>query len=338
MEVKALLKSFWQLANVIQIVSLQTAGMFLLAYSVGSLAMGFGVRGCPPREGFFTWVVIVKLCVITSIGVSALFLSFLYIVKPCVWMQKINKHLVFAPTDVHLPFFSTHPLYVFIDVLFFIPAIALFQSGRMETMCQLNTEWAFGWTLIIITILIPLFRVFSWYVLGRKIEAMTIDKPWLPIAVWYVFALPLFIYFTYNYMDKKVFPMLRVPVVNELTFKGGLSNHPEFEGKIVRVQGKLVRGIAKCGLFGKDETKVPYPYGTVLLDLGKRNGEIIVQVKKPSEVDDLEIEAENKKDKIFEAFGKLSKLPNPEKRMICGIGKADSKQRGGLALLEVEMP
>ena len=72
--------------------------------------------------------------------------------------------------------------------------------------------------------------------------------------------------------------------------------------------------------------------------MGKKNGQIMVQVKKPSEVDILEAESVNKKDQIFEAFGRLTKLPNPEKRLICGIGKANAAQKGGLALLEVEMP
>ena len=123
-----------------------------------------------------------------------------------------------------------------------------------------------------------------------------------------------------------------------MTFAGGLSKHPEFEEQIVRVQGKLVREIAKCGLFGKDPEEFDYPRGTVLLDMGKGNGQIMVQAKSVSEVKRLEIEAENKMGEIFEAFGTLSKLPNLEKKLVCGIGKADSEQKGGLALLEIEMP
>jgi len=52
----------------------------------------------------------------------------------------------------------------------------------------------------------------------------------------------------------------------------------------------------------------------------------------------LEIEAANREGMIIESFGRLSKLPNLKKRMICGIGKADKKQKGGLGLLEIEMP
>ncbi len=167
---------------------------------------------------------------------------------------------------------------------------------------------------------------------------MTIDPPYIPVGWWYLIALPLAIFLTYTYMDQQVLPRLRVPVVNEKTFKGGLDKHPEFRGKIVRVQGKLVREIAQCGLFGKDPKEVPYPYGTVLLDMGKRNGQIMVQARRASEVRDLKVEAANRMNRIFEAFGRLSKLPNPDKKMICGIGKAKTSQKGGLALLEIEMP
>jgi hypothetical protein len=338
MKAKTVLKSFWQLANVIKIVGLQATSIFLIAYSIGHLAMGYGVRGCPPSEDYFAWYSLIKLIVIALIGLAAFFLSIYYIIKPSVWMQALNRQLVLAPVDIYLPFFSTHPLYVFMDVLFLIPAIALFQGGRVETMCQFNKEWGMGWGLLIMAGFYPLFRVFCWFILKRRIEVIKLKRPWLPVAWWYIFALPLFFFLTYSYMDQNVFPKLRVPVVNEITFKGGLDKHPQFKGKIVRVQGTLIREIAKCGLFGRDPEKESYPYGTVLLDMGKRNGQIMVQAKKPSEVENLEIEAENKKGKIFEAFGYLSKLPNPEKKLICGIGKADSEQRGGLALLEIELP
>ncbi|MFV0389745.1 MAG: hypothetical protein ACK5NT_13450, partial [Pyrinomonadaceae bacterium] len=76
----------------------------------------------------------------------------------------------------------------------------------------------------------------------------------------------------------------------------------------------------------------------VLIDMGEGNGQIMVQARKPTEVKDLELDSTNQKGKVFEAFGVLSPLPNYEKRLVCGIGKADSNQKGGLALLEIEMP
>lgn len=334
MDAKRILKSFWLLGNVFRIVALQALSLVFISYAMGLLAMAKGVRNCPPRPEYLNWY----FWIILVFGLLFSLVSIYYIVKPSVWMQKVDRNLAFSATDINIPFFSTHPLFIFLDFLFFIPAITLFQSGRIETMCSLNFEWGMGWTVLLVAIFYPIFRLFCWNILGIKIEAMTLKKPWMPIVMWYILSLPFFVYFTYTYMDKNVLPKLRVPVVNEMTFKGGFKKNPQFGNGIVRVQGKLVREIAKCGLFGKDPKKNPYPFGTVLLDMGKRNGQIMVQAKKPSQVEDLEFEAKNKKDKIFEAFGRLSKLPNPEKRLICGIGKADSEQKGGLALLEIEMP
>lgn len=334
MDARTLIRGFWQLAFVFKITGLQALSLFFVSYSMGLLVIGKGVHGCSPRPEYINWY----FGIILLVGLCFFLVSVYYIVKPSVWMLRLDSQLALSATDVNLPFFSTHPLYVFLDVLFFIPAIALFQGGRAESMCLLKFEWAFGYAFLILAIFYPVFRIFCWFILGRQIKAMTLKRPWMPIAWWYIVALPIFIYFTHTYMDRQVFPRLRVPVVNKLTFKGGLDKNPHFQEKIVRVQGKLVREIAKCGLFGKDDTKYPYPYATVLLDMGKKNGQIMVQVKKPSQVEDLEFESENKDGKIFEAFGYLSKLPNLEKKMICGIGKADSEQKGGLALLEVEMP
>ena len=334
MQVKSFLTNFWLIGNVFKIVAVQAFSLFFLSYAAGLLAVGLGVRGCSPRPEFnnwFLWIMLTTGLIFTAVAVY-------YILFPSVWMQTINKHLIYSATDANLPFFSTHPLYVFLDILFFIPAIAMFQAGRAETMCRFNFQWAMGWTVLGLAVFFLVLRIIAWSVLKRQIEAMTLKNLWMPLVWFYVFALPVFGFFTYTYMDSKFFPRLRVPVVNEMTFAGGLSKHPEFEEQIVRVQGKLVREIAKCGLFGKDPEEFDYPRGTVLLDMGKGNGQIMVQAKSVSEVKRLEIEAENKMGEIFEAFGTLSKLPNLEKKLVCGIGKADSEQKGGLALLEIEMP
>ncbi|MCB1025247.1 MAG: hypothetical protein KDB79_12700 [Acidobacteria bacterium] len=334
MDLKALLKSFWQIINVFRIAGLHALCLYFISRSVGLIVMATGVSGCAPRPEFNNWYLWLNIL----FAIPFLIISLYYILHPSVWMQTVNRQLVFTPTNVNLPFFSTHPVYIFIDALFFVPAIALFQSGRAETMCEFKGEWAMGWALLILAFFYPVFRVFSWYVLNRRIQAMTIKPPILPIMWGYFIALPLIFFFTYTYMDTSVLPRLRVPVVNKLTFEGGLDNHPEFLDKVVRVQGILTRGIAKCGLFGKDPDEVPFPYGTVLLDLGKNNGQIMVQANRAHLVKNLELESLNKMGKVFEAFGRLSKLPNPDKRLICGIGKADSDQKGGLALLELEMP
>ncbi len=334
MESKALLKSFWQLINVLRISVPQTIGILLISYAAGQLALVYGVRGCVPfseKTNLYFWF-------FGFVGVVSTTISIYYILFPAVWMQNIDRQLLFSATDVNVPFFSTQPVYVFLDAVYLIPAIALFQSGRAETMCQYNFEWAFGWTFLLMTIFFPVMRTVSWFFLKRRIEAKRVRVPWTTLIMWWLFAIPLASYLTLMYLNGQVYPRLRVPVVNEFTFKGGLRENPEFTSGIVRVQGILVRDIAKCGLIGKDPAKTPYPSGTILLDMGERNGQIMVKANRPSLVKILENESQNKKGKIFEAFGRLSPLPNPEKKLVCGIGKVDTAQTGGVALLEIEVP
>ncbi|MDH3491993.1 MAG: hypothetical protein OEM82_00445 [Acidobacteriota bacterium] len=334
MDPKSLLKNFWQLLSVARIAGLQALSIVLVAYAAGKAALLFGVRGCPPIGDILN----LYMWLFGIVGIAATFVSFYFIVFPAIWSQRIDRQLLFSSTDTNLRFLSTQPFYVFLDAVFFIPAIALFQAGRSETMCAFNFEWVFGWVFLVMTFSYPLVRAVSWYVFGRRIEARKPDVPWPTLVMWWLIAVPLMVSVSYNYLNTKVYPKLRVPVVNEKTFAGGLSRHPDFMTGIVRVQGKLVREIAKCGLFGKDPEKFRYPSATVLLDMGKQNGQIIVKASRPRAVELLEHESQNKLGEVFEAFGRISKLPNPRKRLICGIGTVESEQNGGLALLEIELP
>ncbi len=334
MEFKSLLTSFWRLINVLRISGLQALSVIFVSYSFGEWVVISGFRGCAPLGGYFNFY----LWSFLLIGLVATAISVYYILFPAIWMQTIDKQLVFSATDTNLLFFSTQPVYVFLDAVFFIPAIAMFQIGRAETMCQFNFEWGFGSAFLLMAIAYPLLRAVSWFVLKIRIEAKSVKIPWLTLIMWWLIAIPFVVYVTFNYMENNMLPKLRVPVVNQNTFKGGLEKNPQFGSGIVRVQGKISRGIAKCGLFGKNPEVTPFPSGTIIVDMGKGNGQILVKANRPDIVEMLEYESENRKEVVFEAFGKLSKLPNPEKKLVCGISKADEEQKGGLALLEIEMP
>ncbi|NNE66116.1 MAG: hypothetical protein HKN33_06075 [Pyrinomonadaceae bacterium] len=334
MDPKAILKSFWLLLSVFRAVGVQALGIFLVSYAAGHLAVVFGVRGCASFGGFLN----IYFLLFGFAGIAATFVSLYYILHPVVWMLTIDKRLAFSSIDVNLPFLSTQPIYIFLDAVFLIPAIVLFQAGRTETMCRFNFEWAFGWAFLTMTLLFPVCRVVSWFILNRRNEARVVNIPWLTLIMFWIIAVPFAVYASFSYVNSTVFPRLRVPVVNEKTFKGGLKQNPQFMTGIVRVQGHLVRGMAKCGLFGKDPDVNAYPSGTVLLDLGSGNGQIMVKANRSRMVALLQREAEREGANVFEAFGRLSSLPNPDKKLVCGVGKADTEQEGGLALLELELP
>ncbi len=335
MDSKAFLKSFWQLWSVAKVFGLQALSLYFVPYCGGLIAETLGVRGCPPRPE----MVGVQMAVVIMLSLLIVFVSIQLIIFPRVWLETINRAITFTQSDIRYTFFSTHPKYVLLDALLFIPAIALYWNGVSETMCEFNSAWGKGLTALIIVILFPALRLFCWFVLGRKIYAMEQKDVWMPIAWWYIFSLPVLIFVTYGFVKSDILPRVNTQIVTTESFVGGLAKHPEFEQGIVRVRGILKRPIGKCGLFGKAKDSNDYPFGTVVLDMGKGNGEIIVQAKTPETVKDLAVEAQNKPGQMFEAFGRLSKLPNPDKKMICGIENLSYEPpKGGRALLEIEMP
>ena len=260
------------------------------------------------------------------------------IIFPRIWLEEISKDFTKSQVGIRFPFFSTHPSYVFLDLILFIPAFIVFYNGQAENLCEYNFFWGQGLAVLLSALSFPALRLIFWYVLGKKIFAMQARNVWIGIIWWYLIALPLLAVFFDFYIEKNIIPRSNITTVSRETFKGGLDEYPEYLDKIVRLRGVIKQGIAKCGLWGKPD-RTDYPYGTIVLDMGEGNGEIIVQAKKNSQVVNLEIEAKRRKEEIFEVFGRLSRLPNPQKKMLCGIGKlSDQPPPGGRALLEIEMP
>lgn len=332
MKAKPFLKSFWQIISIFKIFALQTLSLFFLSYLCGLLAEATGSRGCPPKPDSIGIFFFLTLGISIVVGIFSLH----PIIFPRVWLEEISKELTGSHLGFRFPFFSTHPSYILLDVLLIIPALLLFWNGQSESLCEFNLQWGQGISALAIAITFPALRLIFWFVLGRQIYAMQVKNVWMGIIWWYILTIPIIIFFSYTYVKSSILPRLSVPVVNSETFKGGLDLHPEFLDGVVRIRGTIRQGIAKCGLWGKKD-RTDFPYGTVVLDMGEGNGEIMVQAKKPSQV--LILEAESKKSNNFEAFGRLSKLPNPEKKMLCGISKlSDDLPPGGRALLEVELP
>lgn len=334
MDARTFLKSFWQIISIVKIFTLQSLSLFFLSYSGGLWAEAVGVRGCPPRSEFMGVTFYLTLSVSLVLGIASLH----PIIFPRVWMEEISKELTRNQLGFRFPFFSTHPSYIFLDALLFIPALVLYWNGNTESLCEFNLQWGQGLAALLVVIAFPTLRLIFWFVLGKRIYAMQAKNVWLGIIWWYLLTLPVILFFSYGYMQSNIFPKMQVPVVDAATFKGGLEVHPEFLDKIVRVRGIMKQSLAKCGLWGKKD-RTDYPYGTVVLEMGDGGGEIMIQAKKPSQVLNLEADAVNKKGQIFEAFGRLSRLPNPEKKMLCGISKLDDyPPPGGRALLEIELP
>jgi hypothetical protein len=334
MDARTFLKSFWQIISIVKIFTLQTLSLFFISYSGGLWAQAVGVHGCPPRPEFIGFTFYLTVTVSLILGIAALH----PIIFPRIWLEEISKELTRSQLGFRFPFFSTHPSYILLDALLFIPALALFWNGNTESLCEFNLQWGQGVGALLIAIGFPTLRLIFWFVLGKQIYAMQVKNVWLGIIWWYLLTIPLFTFFSYGYVQSSIFPRVNAPLVDVETFRGGLDVHPEFLDKIVRVRGIMKQSLAKCGLWGKKD-RTDYPNGTVVLEIGDGNGEIMVRANKSSQVLNLEANALDKKGQMFEAFGRLSRLPNPEKKMLCGISKLDDDlPPGGRALLEIELP
>lgn len=332
-KIKPFLKSFWQVTSIVKIFTMQILSFFFLSYSFGLLAEATGSRGCPLRPDSMGWFLYLSFAISLGFG----FLSVHPIIFPRVWLEEISKELVGSQVGFRFPFFSTHPSYVLLDVQLLIPAFLLYWNGQSESLCEFNRQWGQGLAALIIALTFPTLRLIFWFVLGKQIYAMQVKNVWLGIIWWYIWTLPIIFFFSYTYVQSSILPRRNVPIVDSETFKGGLDAHPEFLDKIVKVRGKLKQGIAKCGLFGKKD-RTDYPFGTVVLDMGDDNGEIMVYAKKTTQV--LSLEADAQRGGTFEVFGRIRYMPSfEEKKMLCGISKLpDDPPSGGRALLEVEMP
>jgi hypothetical protein len=334
MDARTFLKSFWQIISIAKIFTLQTLSLFFLSYSCGLWAESAGVRGCPPRPEFLG----LSFYLVSAASLGFTLAALHPIIFPGIWLQEISKELTRNQLGHRFPFFSTHPSYILLDALLFIPALILFWNGNTESLCEFNSQWGQGLAALVMAIAFPTLRLIFWFVLGKQIYAMQVKNVWLGIIWWYLLTLPVILFLCYGYVQNNIFTRMSVPVVDAETFKGGFDVHPEFADQVVRVRGIMKQSLAKCGLWGKKD-RTDYPYGTVVLDMGDGNGEIMVQAKRPGHVLNLEANAVDKKGRVFETFGRLSRLPNPEKKMLCGISKLDDDPPpGGRALLEIEFP
>lgn len=333
-DLRLFLKSFWQMVGILRIFLLQAGSLYLLSYTCGLLAEAAGVRGCAPRPDLLNW----KLGVFVAGSLLLGYFSISPIIFPRVTIEEIYKELAFSNTGLRFPFFSTHPSYILLDMMLLIPAGVLFWAGQSETLCEFNAIWGQGWAALMIALFFPLMRLLFWFVLGKQIYAMQMRNIYQGIIWGYIIFLPAVIFASYSFASSNIIPRLNIPRIEPANYLEGIDKHPEATEGLIRLKGVVKRGIAKCGLFGQKDRN-DYPYATIILDMGRGNGEIIVQAKTPQDVVNLEIEAKNKLGQWFEAYGRLSKLPNAEKKMICGLEKLSMEPpRGGRALLEIETP
>ena len=245
---------------------------------------------------------------------------------------------------VEYPFPSTNPAYVFID-LFAIGIALIFVSALggaspVLTGCSNLRTYLFPWAALGLAVGFPLLRLFSWYILKRRLALPPEQKisAWKPIIIlWTIAAIPTILILIAMSLQGLDHSADKLPLVNSETFAGGLAVHSEFNNAFVRLDGTLkFPQAARCGC---EQVKIEdciWRAGALLTV-----GDTEVLAVQTIDVYELMQAADNHQGKTIRLVGKLQPMPDPiEKPWLfsaCGqetFGPGDAKR----VYLQVEEP
>lgn len=329
--------SMLRLVGLVKIFLAEWLAMFLLGTCAGQALAVHGARGCPPG-GRLDW----SFYLAALLGLLAAGWLLHRIFFPVEIEETYTPPLKAGPVIVPNPtiapvrfsFCSTHPAYVLIDALTVAGALALWATAPASMGCSFVSEWASARAAVGLALLFPVVRLLSWYVLGRQASPAATLGVFRPVLVFYgILAAPLLLA-AHLFLGAR-HARAAAPVVDDKSFAGGLAAHPELAGPIVHVKGTRGRARAeRCECRGPRGNDCGY--AEVLLDLGA-GGEVVVQAR-ASEVLFLLDKSDGKPaGQPDDAFGRLSALPDPKKKL-CGRAAYGPPPAAGRALLEIEYP
>lgn len=289
------------------------------------------------------------------------------IVKPRIFLDQVNRVYKVGPVimsgeEIKYPFISTHPSYIFIDLL--IVGSAWFSCWVAKD--EHGSAWVFeksrGIAALILSGVIPLLRLASWYIFSIRpkvetdFEKKTLENASKPVfLVWALFFGPILLVLfgglAYQFWYKEPRRIASLPVVNSQTMIGGLLKHPELQdlekseqekiyyvSKEVRVQGiQKNKEALKCKPYGPKGDS--FGYATVLLDLGAAGEVLVLRGASENFYEFLKL-TQNKANQTIEVVGRLRPMPTKNKipnwKVICGYGELGAPPPAGRMLLEAQ--
>ena len=240
-------------------------------------------------------------------------------------------------------FCSTHPSYVFIDL------IPVAMSAFMLWYARgVDVETKTYWIMLVVSLVFPTMRLFAWFVLGLKIRDAAARDAWKPMAMVFVPFVVVFggvgiaVAVGNRSHDKAI---ANLPMIDERSFAHSqqafarLADNSQIEKQtgFVRLRARQVSDhVTQC------QNKEHFDFATVLADLGD-GGDVLIVASKYAHAgfDELVNKATNK-GAVIEVIGKLREMPAaatiPTWKVYCGMDKLPAVPAGGRWVLEMQEP
>lgn len=272
-----------------------------LAFFLGKVLDARGALGCPGSgegpDGTFYGLL--------AIALLGLFFFFRNLLRPRIseetWTPVVDAGLGLAGVglvvanrrwSVRYPYLSSHPSYALL-LLLTLPVPWMMVAMTADQGCSTLYWRLAGWVGLAVIATLALVRALAWYVfrigpraLAQRMAAVPADagpglrrlgwemawKPTIGLValIWAIGGLPIAWMFWQQARLEQALPML-----DAVRFEGGLAAHPEFEGQLVRVQGRPSGELRQWAPRGAGRGGNNYAGGGILLDLGA-GGEVLV--------------------------------------------------------------
>ena len=181
--------SIERVVGLVKIILAELVMVFTLSGAARYVVELTGTPGCSGGEFGLTisWVLI--YVVLGLFAAAWLVLSILYAretdeeYQPTLRLgSAVMANLFVGP--VSFPFCSTHPSYVFVDLITVGVMLLLISANRP---CAYLFEQGRGVAGLILALSVPGLRLFSWYGLRHQTGAEVRDNAWKPVALLYAF-------------------------------------------------------------------------------------------------------------------------------------------------------
>lgn len=238
-------------------------------------------------------------------------------------------------------FSSTHPSYVFVDVLavgFWWFARWLWSVGWQERVYQ-------GTILILLAAAIPVLRLLAWYVLRFRPrtelddEAKAVRSAWKPVALIYALSLAIGVVTAAVIIPTEMHrnreqarKEANLSVVDVASWKGS-ETFESLRDPESNVDGQIATRVIRLRATQKSQEAQTCAndagqgeFGTVLATLGKYDDVLIFSY---GGVTELVERASGNEGKPIEAMGRLTQMPNkvPTWKKYCGLEKLSTRPR-----------